>query len=127
MSFGFVYIMTNPEMDAFKIGCTERAPHARASELSASTAVPAPFRVVCYAEFADCQSIERQLHDHFGKDRVSPSREFFYPNCIFDAIAYLYWHPSQYAFCDVCCNEYICHAHDELDDLDNPWPQAGEA
>jgi hypothetical protein len=61
----------------YKIGCTERAPSARAQELSASTSVPAPFRVLLYFETEHFQFREQRLHGHLGDFRPNRSREFF--------------------------------------------------
>jgi hypothetical protein len=99
MAYGFVYIMINEGMsNAFKIGCTERAPTARAEELSNHTGVPAPFKVLCYIEVADFQQIERKLHEAFQDHRISSNREFFYRDCIVSAVASLYWYPYQLSF-----------------------------
>lgn len=79
MSYGFVYILANRAMpNIFKVGFTEKSPTARAIELSRSTGVPLPFDLVCYGEFEDCQSAERDIHENFADKRVNDSREFFY-------------------------------------------------
>lgn len=97
-NYGFVYIMTNPSMKAFKLGCTERSPHLRADELSSSTGIPEPFEVLCYAEFHDFQKVERELHEFLADDRVSENREFFYEGCLREAVARMAWHELLLAF-----------------------------
>jgi hypothetical protein len=78
MSYGFVYVLANSAMPGmYKIGFTERSPAKRAEELSASSGVPTPFEVVCYAEFSNCQQEESRLHAKFSKFRTNKSREFF--------------------------------------------------
>jgi hypothetical protein len=78
MAYGFVYIIGNPCMpNAYKFGCTERSPHARAVELSNSTSVPKEFYVACYLECSDFQTVERQLHRYAEQYRISSNREFF--------------------------------------------------
>lgn len=78
MSYGFVYVMINHAMPGiFKIGCTERAPHLRAEELSKGTSVPLDFRVLCYIEVHDCQAEEARLHKFWTHFRLRPDREFF--------------------------------------------------
>jgi hypothetical protein len=97
--FGFVYLLTNPYMDGvYKIGCTERSPHARADELSKPTGVPAPFRVFCYIECANFQSVERRFHEWLKEHRISDSREFFHGGMSF-AVRIMYWHPNRLTFC----------------------------
>jgi hypothetical protein len=75
--YGFIYLLANDAMPCYyKIGCTERAPHRRAAELSSGTAVPHPFRVVLYIEVDNFQAREQALHDHLSF-RVNTQREFF--------------------------------------------------
>lgn len=77
-NIGFVYLLANPAMPGiYKVGCTERSPARRAAELSAGTACPAPFDVVCFWEGRDFQKFEAELHDVFSAERVNESREFF--------------------------------------------------
>lgn len=97
--FGFVYLLTNPYMDGvYKIGCTERSPHARADELSKPTGVPAPFQVLCYIECANFQPVERRFHDWLQEHRISDNREFFHGGMSF-AVRIMYWFPNRLTFC----------------------------
>jgi hypothetical protein len=99
-SYGFVYILGNEYMpDLYKIGCTERSPHARAAELSQATGVPAQFRVLCYAEFDKFQSIEKNMHQWCSGHRVNNGREFF-QGCLRYAVQLLWWHPHRLSFTD---------------------------
>jgi hypothetical protein len=78
VSYGFVYLLGNPAMPCFyKIGCTERSPHARAKELSAASGVPQPFHVLLYIEVQDFQRVERKFHREMSDFRASGDREFF--------------------------------------------------
>jgi hypothetical protein len=78
MSYGFIYLLGNRAMPCYyKIGCTERAPHERADELSRSTSVPEPFKVLLYMELEDFQRREQCLHGHLGDFRPNAQREFF--------------------------------------------------
>lgn len=78
MSVGFVYLLGNKAMPCYyKIGCTERAPHARARELSAASGVPHPFRVLLYIEVDDYQRAEQRFHREISDYRASSQREFF--------------------------------------------------
>ena len=77
-SFGFIYVLSNPEMDGvYKIGMTDRSPHMRASEISAATGVPQPFAVEYYAEVSAPTLYERMVHKKLERYRVNESREFF--------------------------------------------------
>lgn len=101
--FGFVYILVNDYMpDVYKVGCTERSPHARADELSKPTGVPAPFRVHCYVEVRDFQAVERDMHKWLAGYRISDNREFFAGGLEF-ACRCLYWMPGRLSF------SYPCH------------------
>lgn len=96
---GFVYILTNPHFarGVYKIGCTERAPHARAQELSKDTAVPAPFEVVCYIEVDNFQAVEREIHLWLEHQRISTNREWFRGG-LADALGWLWWYPNRLGF-----------------------------
>lgn len=97
---GFVYILTNEYMpDVYKVGCTERSPHERAAELSKPTGVPHPFRVLCYIEADDFQSIEREVHQRLSAFRISNNREFFHCGIEY-AVRLLFWHPARFSFCE---------------------------
>lgn len=77
-NFGFVYVLSNPEMDGvFKVGTTDRPPHMRAAEISAATGVPQPFVVEYYAEVSSSTLYERMVHKKLERYRVNESREFF--------------------------------------------------
>lgn len=77
MAEGYVYILLNPALRGqVKIGRTMNSPEERAAELS-STGLPHEF-VVAYAErVADCETVERLVHQRFAGARVNPNREFF--------------------------------------------------
>ena len=78
MRHGFVYIMSNVCMpDIYKVGFTRGSPAKRAAELSAETSAPAPFEVVCYAEYDDAQRQEAEIHHKLDQFRVTGRREFF--------------------------------------------------
>ena len=109
-SLGFVYILTNPYMpDVYKVGCTERSPHLRAEELSKPTGVPSPFKVLCFAEFADFQGVERSMHKWLDTNRISGEREFFHHGIGF-AIRLLYWHPARISFASTEKPGFVCSA-----------------
>lgn len=77
-SFGFIYILSNLEMDGvYKVGTTDRSPHLRAAEISAATGVPQPFSVEYYAEVSAPTIYEKLVHKKLARYRVSDSREFF--------------------------------------------------
>ena len=77
-TIGYVYILTNKSFDRLiKIGQTSRSPEERASELSAPTGVPTPYKVA-YQEFVtDCKLVEGRLHNRLSGYRVNSNREFF--------------------------------------------------
>lgn len=101
-SFGFVYLLGNNYMpDVYKIGFSDRAPHQRAEELSASTSCPSPFRVICYVEVPNASVHEQQFHKNFAKFRISPNREFFHIKT--DLLSFLlssfHYYPGRLACC----------------------------
>lgn len=102
-NFGFVYILVNrymrttSERPLFKVGCTERSPHQRAAELSSGSGIPAPFEVLCYAEFKEFQAVERKMHEWLSEYRVSDNREFFVGALGF-AVRLLYWNRARLSF-----------------------------
>jgi T5orf172 domain len=105
---GFVYILVNDYMpDVYKIGCTERSPHARADELSKHTGVPAPFVVLCYIEVENFQAVEKDMHKWMAKQRISPAREFFHSGLDW-AVRLMFWHRQRISFCrpERCPAEY---------------------
>lgn len=140
-TFGFVYIMDNEAMlpDVYKIGRTDRAPAARADELSRSTGVPAPFSVLCYAEFKDSEVWERRLHEWCARYRMNPAREFFQGGLAY-AVSILYWSMDRLSFCDASAyrdgpldsrgraGSRLCDVLEiqSLHDLQNPWPQSDD-
>lgn len=78
MGYGFVYLLGNESMPGLiKIGRTDRSPHLRASELSKTTGVPAPFFVYGYIEVEDSAAIEKAIHEDLKASRVNEGREFF--------------------------------------------------
>lgn len=77
-AYGFVYILFNPSMPGLlKLGCTNRAPHERARELSAPTGVPTCFQVMAYFEVENFQQVEHDIHIHCEHYRINEGREFF--------------------------------------------------
>jgi hypothetical protein len=118
MAVGFVYLLGNPAMPCYyKIGCTERAPHARAAELSRSSGVPHPFHVLLYIEVDEFQAVEQRFHKEIADFRPRFDREFF----MFSPahMPWVYWafknHPGALAFtvcqwhryCESDVSEYI--------------------
>lgn len=78
MSYGFVYLMSNPAMPwLHKIGMTEFAPHRRLRELSSATCVPIEFVMNCFVEVEDCRASEADFHRAFSDFRFNSGREFF--------------------------------------------------
>jgi hypothetical protein len=125
MAYGFVYLLANRAMPCYyKIGCTERAPHQRASELSAGTAVPHPFQVLLYIEASNFQQVEQRLHQELSDFRVNMDREFFCfgPNhmnwlrCVFRS------HPERSAYTECEWYEYGPHEDVEVE----TWSDDGE-
>ncbi|ELY4532939.1 GIY-YIG nuclease family protein [Cronobacter sakazakii] len=75
---GFVYVLENSCMPGlYKVGMTTNNPDARAKELSGSTGVPEPFKLVAAFHSRSPKSDERLIHDAFAAERVSDKREFF--------------------------------------------------
>lgn len=110
---GFVYILGNEYMpDVYKVGFTERAPHQRAADLSGSTGVPAPFKVLCFIEVVDAQAVERAAHHHLARFRINDAREFFHHGLSY-AVGYLWWHQRRLSFCEPL-------ARGEMSMLDDP-------
>ncbi len=80
MEQGWVYVLVNASMPGLsKVGCTTRAPHDRAAELSGVTGVATPFVVAYEQAFADCHAAERAVHAELDRRglRVHAKREFF--------------------------------------------------
>lgn len=79
MSFGYVYVMSNPSMPGmFKIGYTERPVEERLQEANQpNTWIPTPF-LLEFAKFVvNPEQKELTIHKILTKDRVNPRREFF--------------------------------------------------
>lgn len=75
---GYVYLMGNLCMpDQYKIGATRVRPERRAAELSQSSAVPGPFKVLCAVECPHPFQMETAIHHRFRKQRLNDQREFF--------------------------------------------------
>jgi DNA-directed RNA polymerase subunit RPC12/RpoP len=79
--FSYVYVLSNSSMSGIlKIGYTDNDPISRANELSNSTGVPTPYRVIREYPFATpsrAKAEEKRLHSVFKKQRVNLKREFF--------------------------------------------------
>lgn len=125
--FGFVYLLTNAYMpDVYKIGCTERSPHARAAELSAPTGVPYPFDVTAYIEVEDFQAVERTLHKACAEYRISNNREFFSYGADW-AIRLMYFYPDKLSgyFNQARVEELLRHGEFGcLEDMSNPFERS---
>ncbi len=79
MSFGYVYVMSNPSMPGlYKIGLTTRAIEERIQEANQhSTWIPTPFVYEFYKFVVNPQHKEITIHKILAKERVNPNREFF--------------------------------------------------
>lgn len=90
---GFVYCLYNESFKTgtggpdnstpfyqIKIGHTtgKRTGHDRAKELSTSSGLPTPFKVVGSIEVGYPREVEKLLHGYFKERRVSSNREFFW-------------------------------------------------
>jgi hypothetical protein len=79
MSFGYVYVMSNPSMPGlYKIGCTTRLIDERLQEANQpNTWIPTPF-LLEFAKFVvNPQQKEMTVHKILTKERINPNREFF--------------------------------------------------
>ena len=76
---GWIYVLVNPSMpqNLVKIGMTTRNPKIRVKELSAKTAVPTPFQTIFKKEVANCEFVEKHIHNKLAKYRYQPNKEFF--------------------------------------------------
>lgn len=75
---GYVYILENDSMPGLiKIGKTARNSRERAKELSNSTSVPTPFKVVFELSSDKYEILEREVHSKLSRCRVGDNREFF--------------------------------------------------
>jgi len=77
-NWGFVYCLANDAMPGLlKVGYTTKNPMARAEQLSSSSGIPAPFKVLFYLETKNPAQMEAMIHSHLDGYRKDPSREFF--------------------------------------------------
>lgn len=75
---GCIYVLANPAYPGLlKVGGTARRAAARAAELSSSTGVPEPFRVIAWRRVYDWRNAEQRLHEILKKYRRRDNREFF--------------------------------------------------
>ncbi len=75
---GYVYILENDSMPGLiKIGKTARNSRERAKELSNSTGIPTPFRVVFELSSDKYEILERKVHSRLARYCVGHNREFF--------------------------------------------------
>lgn len=76
---GHVYLLSNPALGGIvKIGHTKKVEaQLRATELSASTSIPLPFKVECSWLVEHPASCESRIHKRLAFCRVSKDREFF--------------------------------------------------
>ena len=75
---GYVYILENDSMPGLiKIGKTARNSRERARELSSSTGVPTPFKVVFELSSDQYEILEKNIHSKLARYRVDNNREFF--------------------------------------------------
>lgn len=73
-----IYVLENDTMPGLlKIGYTKSTPEQRAAQLSKSTGVPSPFKVVFAAKCHDGAGIEYEVHKELATFRVNNEREFF--------------------------------------------------
>lgn len=78
MKVGCVYVLGNDAMPGIlKIGRTTRSAEHRARELSLSSGVPLPFKVLMFSLTDEPAVAEHRLHHVLARWRVSRSREFF--------------------------------------------------
>lgn len=75
---GWIYAMSCGAMPGLiKLGVTTLTPAARARQLSAATASPAPFVVLYSKHVSDCNAAEAVIHGRFAAERINDKREFF--------------------------------------------------
>lgn len=99
MAWGFVYVLGHHCMPGvYKVGFTERSPHARMEELSRSTSIPCEFNLICYAEYENAREVEQEIHSLLNDVRVSPNREFF--KCDLMRITTLVMSEDAYSQCE---------------------------
>lgn len=77
-SAGFIYVLQNDSMPGiYKVGMTKNEPEARAREISCTTGVPTPFKVLAAFHSNNPRADERMVHEAYNSCRVSNNREFF--------------------------------------------------
>jgi hypothetical protein len=75
---GFIYVLSNESMPGvYKIGMTKNEPESRAKEISGSTGVPSPFKVLAAYHSMNPRADEKMIHEAFDDCRISSNREFF--------------------------------------------------
>ena len=79
MSYGYVYVMSNPSMPGLlKIGYTERPVEERLQEANqGNTWIPMPFSLELSKFVNEPQKKEMTIHKILDAHRVNPKREFF--------------------------------------------------
>lgn len=80
MSYGIVYLLTNPCMPGLvKIGMTTQEDIEKRMKELYTTGVPVPFecQFACKVNNKDCAKIEKALHTAFEPQRINKNREFF--------------------------------------------------
>jgi hypothetical protein len=74
----YIYILENETMPGiYKIGYTRKKPEERAIQLSKSTGVPLPFKVIYALRCHDGEGMEYEIHKSLSKYRLNKQREFF--------------------------------------------------
>lgn len=73
---GFLYVLSNDNVEGVKVGITDRHPLERARELW-TTGVPTPFTLEYAFWFQDARAVEAAVHEHFKEHRICDGREFF--------------------------------------------------
>lgn len=125
MSYGFVYLLSNPSMPGyFKVGLTKGSPHQRAQELSSKTCVPLAFDLICYVESTDCSWLEATMHRWLENYRVNESREFFeIPEYALGWLLGLYkFNPWSLAYTEVDMSAFSYPGFEDV----NPWKHGGD-
>lgn len=78
INYGQVYALVNESMPGlFKVGFTTGLAKDRANQLSASTGVPTPFKMLFAYDTINCRNVEAGIHDLLRDKRINESREFF--------------------------------------------------
>jgi hypothetical protein len=74
---GWIYCLSNPAFEAYKIGASVHDPALRAKQLSASTSIPHPFTLVYSRRVQFPFTVEAAIHAALDDCRLNDSREFF--------------------------------------------------